>query len=165
MNQIIKAPNTEIILNRTSIFLAGGISNCPDWQEEIMYDLKYKCNNLTIINPRRNNFDGTDIKNSEYQIKWEDQYLKLSKLVLFWFPEETLCPITLFELGKCLATRRYIELPQILIGIHPNYKRKIDVEIQSRLYIPSIKLHNNLKDLTNYSIKIVKQINEYIDND
>ena len=56
-----------------------------------------------------------------------------SDIVVFWFPEETLCPIALFELGKELGLRSMNNPKKIFIGCHPNYERKFDIEQQTNL--------------------------------
>ncbi len=126
----------------TSLFLAGGITNCPDWQAELTNLLKD--NNLTLLNPRRKNFQENSPEIEEQQISWEFNHLKKSSAVSFWFPSETLCPITLYELGKQSASKK-----PIFIGVHPNYKRMRDVEIQTKLIRPEIKIVYSLIDLSN----------------
>lgn len=49
--------------NNPSIFLAGGITNCPNWQQEAISYLSKL--NLTIYNPRRENFPINDPNVSE----------------------------------------------------------------------------------------------------
>jgi len=57
-----------------SVFFAGGISNCPDWQKGLVDTLKdYE---ITVYNPRRNNFPIDDDSESEAQIIWEFDRLK-----------------------------------------------------------------------------------------
>ncbi len=137
----ILAPTREfddLISHRTSVFLGGGISNCPNWQSEmakLLSDTK-----LVLLNPRREAFDLMDPTASEIQIVWEHTYLKLSTGILFWFPEETLCPITLYELGFWLGKGG----KPIFIGCHPNYKRKFDVEFQAKLVRPELKVVDTL---------------------
>lgn len=48
---IIQAPNEvySIDNNRNiKLFLAGGITNCPDWQSEVISDLSDVANNLML---------------------------------------------------------------------------------------------------------------------
>jgi hypothetical protein len=127
--------------NEKSLFLAGGITNCPNWQLQFIELLGDA--NLVILNPRRKNFSADNSDIEEEQIKWEYEHLKKASAVLFWFPKETLCPITLYELGKQSADKK-----PVFIGIHPDYKRKRDVEIQTRLARPEIRIVYSLKDLT-----------------
>jgi len=97
---------------------------------------------ITIINPRRKYFP-TDNPNIESeQITWEYYHLLRASAVSFWFPPETLCPITLYELGKQSANKK-----PIFIGVDPKYARKTDVEIQTRLARPEIKIVYSLEDL------------------
>ncbi len=133
-----------------SIFLAGGISNCPDWQTQLSSMLNDT--DLVLVNPRRDNFPINDPKAAEGQIKWEHSHLRRVKHISFWFPKDTLCPITLYECGYWLGQDK-----SIVIGVHPEYKRKIDVEIQTKLVRPSIEIVYSLKDLSEQlrNIKVV----------
>ena len=45
------ALNDEIPEGTRSIFLAGGITNCPDWQ--LPMKMMLRKTDLTILNPRR----------------------------------------------------------------------------------------------------------------
>lgn len=141
---IITAPNImDTSRGDTAVFIAGGISDCPDWQaavcDAIAAELPY-----AVINPRRNNWDmKAHREESIKQITWEFMHLDYSKHILFWFPSETLCPITLLELGKYLA-RTDVELT---IGTHPNYGRRLDVEVQTKLERPSITIWDNLDSM------------------
>lgn len=126
----------------TSLFLGGGISGCPNWQADAVNHLRMT--DLVIYNPRRDNFDITDPKITTEQINWEHKYLKLSNIVCFWFPKETLCPITLFELGKELLRRN---VSNLFVGCHPDYQRIIDVEVQVNLEHPHIKIYRDLEDM------------------
>lgn len=112
---------------RHSLFLGGGISCCPDWQEEMVKLLEDV--HVVLVNPRREKFDIDDKEMSTQQIKWEHYHLAHCRSRLFWFPKETLCPITLFELGKFIG-----EPEPLFVGCHPEYKRKLDVEVQMSLY-------------------------------
>jgi hypothetical protein len=129
-----------VSLDRTSpsVFLAGGITNCPDWQSEMCGLLSSVP--LTLFNPRRKSFDVTDPLASERQIAWEYIHLRRADAVSFWFPSETLCPIVLFELGAQLA----IGGRPIFIGVHPGYQRRADVLIQTRLSRPDIVVVDSL---------------------
>jgi len=125
---IITSPNSFEDALGKSIFLAGGITNCPDWQGPVANRIN-ELTNLVIFNPRRNGWDmNADLEESRKQILWEDMHLKLSDIILFWFPEETLCPITLLELGKYLMSDA-----RLIVGTHPNYQRRFDVEVQTSL--------------------------------
>ena len=126
--------------NEKSLFIAGGISGCDNWQEEFINSLKDT--DLTILNPRRNSFKADNLDIEEEQISWEFNHLKKVSAVSFWFPKETLCPITLYELGK----QSVLSKP-LFVGVHPEYKRKRDIEIQTRLIRPEIKIVYSLSDL------------------
>jgi hypothetical protein len=113
----------------TALFLGGGISGCPNWQWE-MSDLLADTG-LVLLNPRRKNFPMDDPNAAEVQIEWEFRHLKNCCARMFWFPCETLCPITLFELGKWCQDRS-----PLFVGAHPEYQRLLDLRIQLRLARP-----------------------------
>ncbi|KAF0983837.1 hypothetical protein FDP41_007752 [Naegleria fowleri] len=135
-----------------SLFLAGGISGCGNWHRDVIQNLFNKCEKLfqqqqprqiKIYNPRRENFDVSDQSQSEIQIKWEHSYLHSVHAVSFWFCSETLCPITLYELGK-ISMMPHVKL---FVGVHPQYQRKLDVEIQTHLVRPEVKIVYSIEDL------------------
>jgi len=53
-----------------------------------------------------------------------------------------LCPITLYELGTWLMTDK-----PLFVGVHPAYARRLDVEIQTRLVRPEVKIVYSLAAL------------------
>jgi len=136
--QSIKAPSDEQA-KFASVFLAGGITNCPDWQSETSKALEGL--NITIFNPRRDVFP-VEPKAAEEQILWEFEKLRAADLISFWFPKETLNPITLFEFGA--AMERHAAL---VVGIDPEYERKADLEIQMKLSRPDIHPVYSLAEL------------------
>jgi hypothetical protein len=139
--EYVEAPKNWMALpNQPSLFLAGGITGCPDWQMEVAEMLVLT--NYVVLNPRRANFPIGDPLTAEYQIKWEHDYLRKASAILFWFPCETLCPIVLYELGAWSMTEK-----PIFIGVHPEYQRRQDVEIQTQLSRPAVKIVYSINDL------------------
>lgn len=115
-----------------SVFLAGGISGTFDWQADIVARLADLP--LVLLNPRRRNFPIDDPSAALGQIEWEFRHLRRATAVLFWFPPETLCPIALYELGG----RALVREQALFVGTHPDYKRRLDVEVQLRLARPEV---------------------------
>jgi hypothetical protein len=123
-----------------SVFLAGGISDCPDWHAEVIKTLSPF--DVTLLNPRRINFPMNDPSASTIQIKWEYEHLRKASAILFWFPCETLCPITLYELGAWSMSDK-----PVFVGVHPDYQRRQDVEIQTSLARPDISVVYSIPNL------------------
>ncbi len=123
-----------------SIFLGGGITDCPNWQQAVVQMLGNF--DVDLLNPRRENFPIHDPGAAEAQIAWEHRHLRLADAILFWFPKETLCPIVLYELGAWSMTDK-----PLFIGVEPGYKRAQDVEIQTRLVRPGLRISTNLSTL------------------
>ena len=136
-SQYIEAPNYTNINNKHSIFLAGGITGCSLWQNTIKDKLLSTFDHLTVINPRRENFqmfkDKSQYNESLLQIDWEYKYLRLATQILFWFTNETIQPIVLFELGATLERWKIYTKQELFIGCHPDYVRSFDVVIQTKL--------------------------------
>ena len=123
-----------------AVFLAGGITGCPDWQREIVDLLGDEP--AVLLNPRRAFFPMGDIEAGSKQIEWEYRHLRLADAILFWFPKETLCPIGLYELGAWSMTAK-----PLFVGIHSEYPRRQDVEVQTRLARPVVSVVYSLTDL------------------
>lgn len=124
-----------------SVFLAGGISGCQNWQKRMTEMLL--TTDLVVLNPRRASFDPNDPNFDAVQIPWEHQHLRKASTIAFWFPPETVCPITLYELGTwtpCLYKK-------IFLGIDPAYTRKSDVVAQTLLVRPDMEIVYSLEDL------------------
>jgi hypothetical protein len=125
-----------------SVFLAGGITGCPNWQASIRGHLADS--GLVLYNPRRSSFDINATPERE-QIEWEYKALNQADAILFWFPAgESLCPIVLYELGTW--TQKYPYKP-IFIGIEPGYKRENDIRVQTELTRPTVPIVSSLEAL------------------
>lgn len=143
---VIEAPNPGYGSSQhEAVFLGGGISDCPDWQGYFINKLQFFVEEYTIYNPRRCGFDMTDPDQSRIQIDWEHNHLDAASVIVFWFPKETLCPITLFELGKYCRDRS----KHLIVGCHTEYKRRMDVVEQMKLVRPGLFVHSNLNDMVN----------------
>lgn len=139
------------------LFLAGGIRNCPDWQGEALEYLS--STDFRVANPRRAEGLATTGPEAAVQIAWERAALERSKVILFWFPQETLCPITLLELGVEIGRARR----PLAIGTHPGYERRFDVEQQvflassSNQLLPSV-IHSELEPTLLEAVEILDDL-------
>jgi hypothetical protein len=132
---------------QADIFLAGGISNCPLWQDEAI--LLLANTEGVAYNPRR---PGKLVAEEAIpQIEWEYYALRNVRNILFWFPEETLCPITLYELGV-FSQQNNVNL---FVGTHPNYQRRLDVVTQLHLARPEISVYTTLEDTVENFINFI----------
>jgi hypothetical protein len=126
----VEAPEpTDFDDDAVTVFLAGGIGNCPDWQADMVS--LFEDTSLVLLNPRRKEFEVPWTRQaSEEQINWEFEALKRADIVLFWFAEGgSVQPIALYELGSHARDRG----KRIVVGTHPDYARRDDIEIQVRL--------------------------------
>jgi hypothetical protein len=137
------------------LFLAGGISGCPDWQSELSLSLA-DLPNLEIYNPRRKNFDVTCAGEAYNQIRWEFDHLERADLIVFWFPQETIQPIALFELGRWSMTRT-----PIVLGVHPQYPRSLDIAAQYALVRPSASIYPSLEWLADETREMINFLSTY----
>lgn len=124
----------------TSVFLAGGITNCPDWQSEVVNNLENT--NITIFNPRRKNFPIHDPNASLDQIEWEFNKLREADILSFWFSRGSLNPIVLFEYGSALEREKLI-----VVGVDVDYERKQDIILQTSLIRPDMNIVLSIEDL------------------
>lgn len=132
MIDVLTAPNTNDA-KYISVFLAGGITGCPNWQKEVIKELEYE--NVSVYNPRQEHFVVTD-KNASYkQIAWEYERLeKMDIFSMYFCRGDSIQPICLYELGRNII-RLQNRFPRdwqnrIIISIEDGYQREQDVIIQ-----------------------------------
>jgi hypothetical protein len=155
--QYVEAISEERAVHK-SIFLAGGISGCRDWQKELVEKIGDSKCDITVFNPRRKSFDtSSDIKTAFNQIKWEFDRLHGSDIVSYWFSKETVCPLSLFELGGGLQRRHQT----IVVGIDEGYTKANDVVIQIGLCRPDIKVHVGFEDFKEAVLKAIHDSRSY----
>jgi hypothetical protein len=162
MIRFVTAPEEIKINEPIKLFLAGDITNCPDWQSDIIERLlkdsesknhDYLCD-VIVYNPRRAYFPIHIKEESERQIVWEYNRMKESDIIVFWFSKGSLNPIVLYELGKWGNSTDKI----IVVGIDEEYERKEDVEIQTRLARPEIKISYGLREFYYNIITEIKKM-------
>lgn len=133
-----------------SLFLAGGISGCPDWQGEAIRMLKgISC---AVLNPRRRVFPIGDRVAMAEQVAWEYAGLRMASVILFWFPCGEVQPIALFELGAAVASGKLIS-----VGAHPEYSRHVDLELQLEAAQVRGRIYDSLEDTVLNAIGLIEE--------
>ena len=141
--KVITAPQDYIPQpNDVLCFLAGGITNCKEWQEEVIFTLKRieGLEHLVVFNPRRDNFPMDDPNASEEQIVWEFIWLNRADIFSMYFcRSESDQPICMYELGRNLHKMK-TDYPtsyedRIVVSVEDGYKRECDVKIQTMLAV------------------------------
>lgn len=124
-----------------SCFLAGGITNCPDWQNEVikqLYGFALGSSEPVIFNPRRENFPIEDKSAAVQQIEWEYKMLERCDIFSMYFSSgDSDQPICMYELGRNIL-RMQMRHPsdwqdRIIISVEDDYRRRQDVLIQTEL--------------------------------
>ena len=134
-----------------SVFVGGGITNCADWQADFKARMEERLKespttDVILYNPRRPDWDINDRSND--QIVWEfNRIHNDTDVMVFWFAPETMCPITLYELGSVVRSH------QIIVGCHPNYQRRFDVIEQLKLVRPDVVVLDSVTDLADATYK------------
>jgi hypothetical protein len=137
--KIITCPE-PIEVNQRSVFLAGGIVGCRDWQADVCAALQGETG--VLLNPRRPQFPIDDPNAAPEQIEWEFNALRAASAISFWFAPETVQPIVMFEYGYWLSQNK-----PLIVGCHEQYPRRLDVEHQTRLVRPDIEIIYSLNEL------------------
>ena len=155
---------------RPCVFLAGGITQCPEWQQELVALIHNLAPELpgTLLNPRRKDFPMEDPNAAVEQIKWEYAALNAADVFSMWFSAgPSVQPICMYELGRHLARFQWgaHNLAKIVIGIAPGYLRAQDVRIQTQLVIdsmsnPAIEIVDTLDA---HAAKIIEAVQELSD--
>lgn len=151
MIELIQAPS-ETTSKGIKLFLAGGIRNCPKWQDELIEKLlkeqriKDEIENedikILIFNPRCN-----EIPEEKDQITWEHNQMEKSDIISYWFSVGSVNPITLFEYGKYMTSKKHL-----VVGCHPNYEKRNNVKVQTELERKDLKVN---EDFDNFYEELV----------
>ena len=148
--RVITAPEKyEYHLGDVKCFLAGGITNCPDWQSKVIkyvqqMDKEMDLRRLVLFNPRQKNFPINNPNAAEEQIKWEfDRLDNCSIFTMYFCNSDSDQPICMYELGRnivCIQHEYENDWEsRIIISVEDGYKRQKDVQVQVNL-----ATHNNL---------------------
>ena len=145
--KVIKPPS-RLEKPQKSIFLAGSIEQdkAINWQNYIIENLKIS--NITILNPRRDNWDSNwkQIKQNKIfheQVSWELEALELSDLIIMYFDPTTKSPISLLEFGL------YAQSHKLIVCCPEGFWRKGNVDIVCERY--SIPQKKNIDELIEYA--------------
>lgn len=140
--KVITAPELYVPQDdHISCFLAGGITNCLDWQSEVikqLYGFTLGSFEPVIFNPRRENFPIEDKSAAVQQIEWEYRLLERCDIFSMYFSSgDSDQPICMYELGRNIL-RMQMRYPadwqdRIVISVEDDYRRRQDVLIQTGL--------------------------------
>jgi len=113
-----------------TVFLAGGITNCENWQQKVIKYLQAfpddQTENLVIFNPRRDAWPSSaDTEEIRRQIHWEADYICHSDIFSMYFAntKKSDQPICFYELGKYADSRS-------VISYQAGFARPLDVKYQ-----------------------------------
>jgi hypothetical protein len=149
---VIKAPQ-PIVQGKSMIFLAGSIEmgKAVQWQE--LVTAAFKSKDVTILNPRRDDWDSTwvqskDNKQFRQQVEWELAAMEAADIIAMYFDPKTQSPITLLELGLYA-----VEGSKLIVCCPEGFWRKGNVDIVCERYrVPQAK---DLEDLIEMVWRIV----------
>jgi hypothetical protein len=133
---------TPAYLSALTVFTAGGITDCPDWQGEVPALLAglLPGRPVVVLNPRRPSFPIDDPTAAAGQVAWEYAHLRLATAVLFWFPGgPSVQPIAFGELLAMAEAGR-----PIAVGADPGYLRQADVVLQLGHARPDVVVRDSL---------------------
>lgn len=145
--KVVTAPDGCSTHAKISVFLAGGISDCWNWQDAVINKLRemeengYDMRSLVLFNPRRPSFDVNNPVDTKEQINWEYYWLDCCDIFSMYFcNSESVQPICMYELGRNLLKKSddweddsNCYCSSVLISIEKGYKRTDDVLIQTEL--------------------------------
>ena len=153
--KVIKAPAKFTPLESVSLFEAGSIEmgRAENWQQILENSLRDL--NITILNPRRENWDSSwiqSINDPQFreQVEWELLAQESADIISMYFSPGTKSPITLLELGL------FAETHKLIVCCPDGYWRKGNVEIVCRWY--GTKLVNTLQELADRIAFRVRQL-------
>lgn len=142
--QAPKVPDWDSLDEYRAIFLAGEIT-LPSWQDSLVERLSET--GLVILNPV--NLSLVDEHQAIWdQVSWEYIEMRSVDSILFWFPKEKECSISLYELGVCSEWDK-----RIFVGIEPGYRHAQDIEIRMSMARPDVNIVYSLDKLAAQVLK------------
>jgi hypothetical protein len=125
--QVITAPERKPIINQ-SIFLAGTIDDgkSEDWQSKLIEEFSEY--NITILNPRRNNWGDLSDNELRKQITWELDHLEKADIIFMYIIGTSKSPISLLEMGI------HIKDSKLIVVCEPEFYRYENVKITCEYY-------------------------------
>jgi len=130
--KVIKAPK-PLNVNGMSVFLAGSIEMgiAENWQEKVVRLLDGY--NITILNPRRDDWDSTWVQSMDNpqfreQVEWELKAQEMADVIAMYFDINTKSPITLLELGL------FVRSGVMIVCCPDGFWRKGNVDIVCNKY-------------------------------
>jgi hypothetical protein len=125
--QVITAPERKPITNQ-SIFLAGTIDDgkSEDWQSKLIKEFSEY--NITILNPRRNNWGDLSDNELRKQITWELDHLEKADIIFMYIIGTSKSPISLLEMGI------HIKDSKLIVVCEPEFYRYENVKITCEYY-------------------------------
>jgi len=136
-----------------TVFLAGSIEmgHAENWQAVVEEEFAdYQDNVLTILNPRRDDFNKEEDQspNNEYfseQVLWELNGMEAAHYIFMYFQPNTKAPITLMELGL------HVDTGKLIVVCPDGYWRKGNIQIVCEAYDVPVydTLADGMKELRN----------------
>ena len=165
---VIILPKHKVDINDSPIiFLAGPISNAPNWQDKAIETITNLSDKIYVASPRReSNFSSlTSESKFEHQLDWERHYLDLASTqgaILFWLPAAKIHDCnrayardTRGELGEWRGRLSYDPDLRVIIG-GENAFDGIDIIRRNYQAIkPEMEFYNTLDELCKQAISIV----------
>tara|TARA_R110002020_G_scaffold90534_4_gene220448 strand:- start:2559 stop:3059 length:501 start_codon:yes stop_codon:yes gene_type:complete len=132
---IIKAPNSTEFLREKAIFLAGSIEmgKAVDWQTDLTKDILKDHDDVTLLNPRRSDWDSSweqKIENKQFreQVEWELAAMDKADIIIMYFAPDTQSPISLLELGL------HAQSDKLIVYCPEGFWRKGNVDVLCNRY-------------------------------
>jgi len=142
-----------------TVFLAGGITNCDDWQDIVIGYLlglpADQTENLVVYNPRRNEWpSNSDDEEIRRQIHWEADYIRCADIFSMYFTntKKSDQPICFYELGKYAGYRD-------IISYQEGFTRALDVKYQLEVRGIDDRINENFTPLQ-HAEAIMKEYND-----
>lgn len=143
-------PDRSRLGDSLAIFLAGTIDmgSSVDWQAEFTKGLELTGFDLTVLNPRRPEWDSSwsqDINNEAFrgQVEWELDHIDRADFVVMNFLPGSRSPITLMELGYIAG--KSDNWTETLVCCPPGFWRRGNVQIMCARH--KIPLFDNMLSL------------------
>ena len=134
----------------STVFLSGSTGS-ENWRAELLEMLKKNNPDALFLNPYRQDYPKM-VKDLKDQFAWESDALVKSDIVIYYFDDSSVAPLTLLEMGLLLNSNK-----TIFVGYNPNYSPYFEVSERLKIFRPEVKPVHSLKELA-------KNVNAFLYN-
>jgi len=152
---LVKSPNYQLPPNTIKVFLAGCME--PQWRNQFIKDLSSQ--NIVLIDPTNEDYKTQSFDDYKAHCYWELDMQNLSDIIVVWLDENSVAPISLFEIGISCGKGQAGD--KVVLGVDKKYPKRKDLLVRWSYFFNKVaETPDELFEDLNERILLKKTIDE-----